>query len=175
MQNRISAFDTMNKIKEKTNNYKTWPIGKELGVSPWLVVDQVRINAFGAITDDLEPIHNNIEWCSENSPYKTPISYGFLTLSLLTKFINEVTDNALKGDENSLSYPLNYGFNKIRFLAPVKSGSRIRCRFTLRELKAKKEGDLMLFDASIEIDGEEKPALIAQWLSLWVNRTRENY
>lgn len=165
----------MNIVKKNTQNYKSWPIGKELGVSPWLVLDQVRINAFGAITDDLEPLHTNAEWCIQNSPYKTPISYGFLTLSLLTKFINEVTDNALKGDENNLSYPLNYGFDKIRFLAPVKSGSKIRCRFVLRDLKPKPEGDLMIFDAIVEIEDEEKPALIAQWLSLWVNRTSENY
>jgi acyl dehydratase len=143
-------------------------IGQELGVSSWLRVEQHRIDVFADVTDDVEPLHNDPEWCRENSPYGKPIALGFHTLSLLTRFLHEVTNDVLAGDVTKGGFPLNYGFDRVRFLTPVTVGSRVRCRFSLLDGKSQPNGDLLRFEAKIEIEGEEKPALTAEWLTLWV-------
>jgi len=143
-------------------------IGQELGVSSWLTIEQDRIDVFAGVTDDVEPLHNDPEWCLENSPYGKPIALGFHTLSLLTRFLHEVTNDLLAGGVTKGGFPLNYGFDRVRFLTPVTVGSRIRCRFRLLDGKPQPNGDLLRFEAKIEIEGEDKPALTAEWLTLWV-------
>jgi acyl dehydratase len=146
-----------------------WQVGDHLGVSEWTIIDQDKIDGFGKLTDDIEPLHNDPIWCIDNSPYGKTISYGFLTLSLLTKLINEATDNALKGTETTNGYPLNYGFDKIRFLAPVVVDSEIRCSVHLKERQLHEIGELFRFDISVEVNGMDKPVLFAEWLAMWVD------
>ena len=143
-------------------------VGASLGASRWVQLDQVRLDVFGAVTDDLEPLHNDAAWCAKNSPYGRPIAHGFLTLSLLTRFLHQVTANAIAGDRGRLGFPLNYGFDRVRFMAPVPVGSRVRCGFDLIGSEARADGLLLRFKATVEIEGEEKPALVAEWLTLWV-------
>ena len=127
------------------------------------------IDDFGRITDDIEPLHNDPKWCEANSPYGKTISYGFLTLSLLTRLINNATNNAFKGTNNSSGYPLNYGFDKIRFLSPVLVDSFVRASISLSDRQTTENGEQYRFEVNIEVKGQEKTALYAEWLSLWVD------
>jgi acyl dehydratase len=145
-----------------------WRPGDQLGASDWLLIDQTRNDVFGAVTDDLEPLHNDPNWCARNSPFGATIAYGFLTLSLLTRFLHEVTDNRLAGAADKIGFPLNYGFDRVRFISPVRVGSRIRCRLTVEDVRPHAEGEMLRFAAVIEAEGEDKPALTADWLTLWV-------
>ena len=151
--------------------HRLWPVGAVLGTSAWLLVDQDRIDRFGAVTDDLEPLHNDPAWCAAHSPYGTTISYGFLTLSLLTAFMHDVTRDALKGSRERGGFPLNYGFDRVRFLAPVPVGSRIRACLTLAARRPHPQGDLLQISAVVEIEHRPKPALVAEWHSLWVSES----
>jgi acyl dehydratase len=144
-------------------------IGEEIGVSEWFTVDQLRIDVFGAVTDDLEPLHNDPAWCQKNSPYKKPIAYGFLTISMLTRFLHDITSSVLSGSADRKGFPLNYGFDRVRFIEPVLVGSRIRAHLTLTEITDRKPGTLVRFSTSIEIENVERPALTAEWLTMWVD------
>jgi acyl dehydratase len=144
-------------------------VGHEIGQSAWLVIDQSRIDVFGDVTDDLEPLHNDPEWCAEHSPYGKPIAYGFLTLSLLTRFMAEITNKALTGNEGRKGFPLNYGFDRVRFVEPVTVGDRIRARMTLNSIEPRAPGWMLNFSTVIDIEGKDRPALTAEWISLWVD------
>jgi len=143
-------------------------VGTELGVSDWYLITQARIDGFGAVTDDVEPLHNDPEWCRQHSPYGRPIAHGFLTLSLLTRFLHDITANAMAGDTRHAGFPLNYGFDRVRFVSPVPVDSRIRGRVVLTEAESRETGELFRFAVMVEIEGSSKPALVAEWLSLWV-------
>ena len=138
-------------------------IGKEVGVSDWLEVDQQRINAFADATGDHQYIHVDPERAAQ-TPFGTTIAHGFLTMSLMVLLGYEASlklENTVMG--------INYGFDKLRFINPVKSGSRIRARFQLSAADQKKPGHYLLkHTVTVEIEGEEKPALIAEWLGMTV-------
>jgi acyl dehydratase len=136
-------------------------VGEPLGVSDWLLVDQVRINAFADVTDDHQFIHVDPER-ARRTPFGGTIAHGLLTLSLIVPLCWDFVPK-LRGTR----LLLNYGFDKVRFIAPVKVGSRIRARATLAGAEARKPGQwLMNMTVEIEIEGEDKPALVAEWLSL---------
>ena len=135
--------------------------GTELGVSPWRVVSQEIIDKFADATDDHQFIHVDPERAKE-TPYGGTIAHGFLVLSLLSAMTFE-TLPALQG----ASIGINHGFEKIRFSAPVRSGSRIRARFVLAEFKPRPSGWINLtYDVTIEIENVTKPALTARWLTV---------
>ncbi len=138
-------------------------IGKELGVSDWFAIDQQRVNDFADVTLDHQFIHVDPER-ARATPFKGTIAHGFLTLSLLVHlclpFIPEPSHRELV---------VNYGFDKIRFVAPVRTGKRIRARGVLGAVEERKPGQILLrVDVTVEIEGEDKPALVAEWLSLHV-------
>ena len=136
-------------------------IGDEVGVSSWLTVDQARIDAFAEATEDRQFIHTDPE-AAAATPFGGTIAHGFLTLSLLSRMAAE----AMLIPE-SVKMALNYGLDRVRFLAPVKSGKRVRGRFTLDSVEEKAPGQwLMRHTVTVEIEGEDKPALTAQWLGL---------
>ncbi|MBK7907588.1 MAG: MaoC family dehydratase [Gemmatimonadetes bacterium] len=147
-------------------------VGEELGVSAWLPISQARIDAFAAATDDIEPLHNDPAWCATHSPYGRPIAHGFLTLSLLTHFLHDITAHAIAGDSARTGFPLNYGFDRVRFLAPVPVDSRIRCRVRLLAAEPRGTGEFFRFGVTVEVEGAGRPALVADWLSLWVSDPR---
>ncbi len=136
-------------------------IGKEVGTSSWLTVDQARIEAFADATEDRQFIHVDPAAAAQTS-FGGTIAHGFLSLSLLSRMAAEAT---LLPD--GLKMAVNYGFDRVRFLAPVRSGKRVRGRFTLDSVDQKAPGQwLMRHTVTVEIEGEDKPALTAEWLGL---------
>ena len=136
-------------------------IGEEVGVSSWMLVDQARVDAFADATDDRQFIHVDPDAAAQ-TPFGGTVAHGFLTLSLLSRMGAEAM---LLPD--SLKMAVNYGFDRVRFLAPVKSGSRVRGRFRLDSVEEKAPGQILLrHTVTVEIEGEDKPALTAEWLGL---------
>jgi acyl dehydratase len=139
-------------------------VGQELGVSEWITINQERINDFADFTGDHQWIHVNVERAKRESLFGTTIAHGYLTLSLAAALSME-----LGIIPAGVSQALNYGLDKVRFLAPVKSGSRVRDRVVLLAAEPQGKGRILLkFRNTIEIEGEAKPALIADALSLLV-------
>jgi len=139
-------------------------VGQELGVSEWITINQERINDFADFTGDHQWIHVNVERAKRESLFGTTIAHGYLTLSLAAALSME-----LGIIPAGVSQALNYGLDKVRFLAPVKSGSRVRDRVVLLAAEPQGKGRILLkFRNTIEIEGETKPALIADALSLLV-------
>ena len=136
-------------------------IGTELGASEWITVEQDRINVFADVTEDHQFIHVNEEM-AKMTPFGGTIAHGFLTLSLLSKFA-EGSTLVVEG----VKMGVNYGLDKVRFLAPVPSGSKVRGRFTLKDAVEKKPGQhLLTYEVTVDIEGQDKPALIADWLAM---------
>ena len=138
-------------------------IDEEIGVSAWMLIDQARINAFAEATDDHQFIHTD-PTAAAATPFGGTIAHGFLTLSLLSRMGAEAM---LLPD--ALKMAINYGLEEVRFLAPVRSGKRVRGRFTLDSVDEKGPGKvLMRHRVTVEIEGEDKPALTALWLGLMI-------
>jgi acyl dehydratase len=136
-------------------------IGEEVGVSGWLEIGQARIDAFADATEDRQFIHVDAD-AAAATPFGGTIAHGFLTLSLLSRM---AADAMLVPD--GVKVMVNYGLERVRFLAPVRSGSRVRGRFVLDSVDEKAPGQwLMRHDVSVEIEGVDKPALSAVWLTL---------
>ena len=146
------------------NNMKE-SIGADLGTSDFLLVDQQRINAFADCTDDHQFIHTDPE-AAAKTPFGSTIAHGFLSLSMLSHFASSVGcvfENMVMG--------INYGFDKVRFLAPVKVNQRIRAHARLLDVQEKKPGHFLIKqEVTIEIEGETTPALIAEWLTMSITR-----
>lgn len=134
-------------------------IGQEIGVSPWHEITQSQIDQFAAIAGDHQWIHIDPDRAHRESPYGTTIAHGFLTLSLLSSLMNEAVE--VTGD---VKLRVNYGFNRLRFTGAVPSGSRIRGRFTLQSIKDVEGGVEIAWLSTVEVEGREKPALVAEWL-----------
>ena len=138
-------------------------VGTPLGTSPWMPVGQTMIDAFGQLTDDEQPIHHDPA-AGKAAGFGGTVAHGFLTLSLLSAMSYDVLPK-IEGETASL----NYGFDKIRFVAPVPADARIRGHFKLTEALPRSDNGLMLrFAVSVEIEGEDKPALTADWLGLYL-------
>jgi acyl dehydratase len=136
-------------------------IGQEVGVSRWIEIDQARIDAFAKITEDEQFIHVDPE-AAKATPFGGTIAHGFLTLSLASAMSYDAV-TPLEG----VVMGVNYGFDKLRFLAPVPAGSKVRGRFKLLSADDKGGGRWLLkHELTVEIDGSEKPALIAEWLGM---------
>jgi acyl dehydratase len=135
--------------------------GKELGTSDWILVDQARIDQFAETTGDHQFIHVNPE-LAKQTPFGTTIAHGYLTLSLLSAMAYGV----LPGIEGT-KMGVNYGLNSVRFLAPVKSGKRVRGHFTMKDVSERSPGVVQTtVEVKVEIEGEDKPALAAEWVTL---------
>ncbi len=131
--------------------------------SPWLVLDQARINAFADATLDHQFIHTDPQKAAQ-TPFQGTIAHGLLTLSLLPYF-SQQTLPKLKG----LKMGINYGYNKIRFLSPVASGSSLRAKILIQSFSPLNESQYQLVtQVTIEIQGQEKPALVAEWINLFI-------
>ena len=136
-------------------------VGSEVGVSDWLTVDQPRIDAFAEVTEDPQFIHIDPERAAQ-TPFGGTIAHGFLTLSLLSRM---AADAMLRPEDVKMG--VNYGFERVRFLAPVRSGKRVRGRFTLASFEEKRPGQYQFtHNVTVEIEGEDKPALVADWIGL---------
>ena len=136
-------------------------VGTEVGLSSWLTIDQARVDAFADATDDRQFIHVDPEAAAQ-TPFGGTVAHGFLSLSMLSRMGAE----AMLLPEN-LRMAVNYGLDRVRFIAPVPSGKRIRGRFVLDSVDEKAPGQLLVrHSVTVEIEGVDKPALTAQWLGL---------
>jgi acyl dehydratase len=136
-------------------------VGQELGVSSWTTVDQSRIDQFAECSGDRQWIHVGVERAKRESPYRAPIAHGYLTLSLVAPLQMEI--GAVPTDAAAA---FNYGLDKVRFLAPVKAGARVRLRVALINVERKGGGVVLKTSNTLEIEGSDKPALIAESLAL---------
>jgi acyl dehydratase len=138
-------------------------IGTKFEPGEWFLINQDRINTFADCTDDHQFIHVD-EAAAKNTPFGGTIAHGFLTLSLLSKLVEGhgiIPENIVMG--------LNYGFDKVRFLAPVRSGKRVRANVEVADVTRKDDNRFLIKQAiSVEIEGEQTPALIAEWLTMVV-------
>jgi len=133
-------------------------VGQEVGVSPWVEVTQERIDLFAKAIDDPQWIHVDRER-ARHSPFGTTIAHGFLTLSLLTKFFESTFDISDR------KMGVNYGLNRVRFTAPLPSGSRVRARFRLAGYEPiEGNGVQVTWNVGVECEGSEKPVMIADWV-----------
>jgi acyl dehydratase len=141
-------------------------VGRELGASDWVAVDQDRINAFAVCTGDRQWIHVDVERARRESPFGGPIAHGYLSLSLVAAMVMElgvIPPDAATG--------LNYGLDKVRFIAPIKAGARVRTRATLLAVEAQSGSRVLLkLNCTLEIEGEAKPALVAELLCLLIGK-----
>ena len=136
-------------------------VGREIGVSSWHVLDQKRIDTYADVIEDHQFIHVDPEK-ARDTPFGTTIAHGFLTMSLLSVMSYEVMP-AIEGT----AMGVNYGFDKLRFISPVKSGKRVRGRFVLAEATLRKPKELQSrTNVTVEIEGEDRPALVADWIGL---------
>ena len=133
-------------------------VGQELGVSDWLLVDQEKINQFAEVCGDHQWIHVDVE--RANREIGGPIAHGFLTLSLMSMM------NAQIVRVQGLKRSINYGFNKLRFTGVVPAGSRIRMRAKLLALEPKAGGLAWTRECTVELEGQERPVLICEWIGL---------
>ena len=137
-------------------------VGKEIGVSSWHLIDQPRIDTYADVTEDHQFIHVDPERAKKETAFGTTIAHGFLTMSLMSIMSYEVMP-VIAGT----TMGVNYGFDKLRFISPVRSGKRVRGRFVLAEAKLRKPTELQSrTNVTVEIEGEDKPALVADWLGL---------
>ncbi|HEX8137062.1 MAG TPA: MaoC family dehydratase [Pyrinomonadaceae bacterium] len=133
-------------------------VGQEVALSDWFEVTQERINLFAEATEDRQWIHTEPERAARQSPYRTTIAHGFLTLSLLT----ELMDRAVS--LGGLRMGLNYGLNRVRFMSPVPAGARIRGRFRLEAVEEIRNALQATWSVTVEREGSDKPACLAEWL-----------
>jgi len=134
-------------------------VGKEVATSEWLLIDQARIQAFADVTDDHQWIHLDVERCQRESPYKAPIAHGYLILSLIPMLFT----SSLRID--GLAMTVNYGLDRVRMPAPVMAGQRIRGHLALEKLDAVKGGMQAHWAVTVEVEGGDKPACVAQMLA----------
>lgn len=134
--------------------------GKELGTSEWVTVDQAMIDRFAEATGDHQWIHIDVERAKREMPGGKTIAHGYLTLSLIPRLSQSIWRIAKR------SRGINYGSNKIRFLNPVTAGSRVRLVQTLKAAEPIEGGQRLIFEGRVEIEGETRPALIAETIAL---------
>ena len=134
-------------------------VGQELGASEWHVVSQEQIDKFAEVTGDNQWIHVDAERAKRESPYGAPIAHGFLTMSLLSGLIKKAVE--IRGD---YKMKINYGFNRLRFTGGVPAGSRVRAKYALSSVKDVEGGVEIAWGVTVEVEGQTKPALVAEWL-----------
>lgn len=139
-------------------------VGQDIGISSWVAVDQPRINLFADATNDHQWIHTDVTRAATESPFGGTIGHGYLSLALVAPALFETVLEPM-----GVTSVVNYGLDRVRFMAPVRAGKRVRCHVKLVSLEPKGKGMLMTTENTVEIEGEAKPAVIAQSLVLLMN------
>ncbi len=143
--------------------------GQYLGHSQWITVTQNMIDQFGAVTLDPDPMHVDPVWARTHGPFEHTIAFGFLTVSLLTHLIHSTLHTRSGRGPSSEGYYMNYGFDRLRLVAPVPVESRVRGQFKVLEVRQDaSERVIVKFGCEIEIEGNSQPALVADWLTIWI-------
>jgi acyl dehydratase len=142
--------------------------GTEFGASPWVTISQDDLDAFAQVTRDHDPMHVDPTWAAQSGPFPTTVAFGFLTLSLITHFSHQVDGWPSGG------YALNYGFDRVRFVSPVPVGARVRGRFRLLSASPRDGATLTRTAVTVEIEGHDKPAVVAEWLGLFYDGSAQS-
>ena len=158
METQKSYRSVFKNISEMEN-----AVGKELGLTPWKIMDQERINTFAKATEDEQWIHIDEERCTKESPYKQTIAHGFLMLSMCSKIMYD------SYEVGKVSMAINYGLDKVRFPNATPAGSKFRGRVSLTEFNFITKGAKYKLNVIIELEGQQKPACVAEFLALAYN------
>ncbi len=143
--------------------------GQELGCSAWVAVHQGMIDRFAEATLDPDPMHVDPEWALSKGPFGHTIAFGFLTTSLLTHLLHLAMHTDHAREPSVEGYFMNYGFDRMRLAAPVPVDARVRGRFHVLDSRLdSKDRIIVKFGCTVEMEGSEKPALVAEWLAIWV-------
>jgi len=145
-------------VLENPNSLTEW-VGREIGATDWFTVPQNVIEEFADITGDRQWIHLDQGRARQYSPFRTTIAHGFLTLSLLSRFIRQVVEI-----RSGVRMTVNYGLNRVRFPAPLPAGGRIRAQFVLQSIKQVPDAVEATFQVTIEVEGSVKPCCVAEWV-----------
>jgi len=151
----------MSIVEELIQRYQDL-VGQEIHAGPWLEIDQQRIDDFARVTGDVQWIHLDQQRAATESPYGTTIAHGFLTLSLLPYLTQSNHPDFFAENYPGMRLRVNYGLNKLRYPAPVLCGARIRARTTVQSVEKVSNGVQIIYLLTIDIDGEEKPACVAE-------------
>jgi acyl dehydratase len=147
-------------------------VGDVIRGDDWVNVTQELIDGFGKYTLDPDPFHIDPVWAKEHSPFGGTIAYGFLTISLLTHLMHRAQGAKARdvaADPRIFGHYLNYGFNRLRLVAPVHVGARVQGEFKVKDLTVDEKGrNVVTFESTVRIEHEDRPALIAEWLAVWV-------
>lgn len=157
-------MDNTDKIKHFLEFIKPF-IGRENHVGPWLEIDQERINRFAEVTGDRQWIHTDPHRAATDSPYGTTVAHGYLTLSLLPFLTESNHPDFFAENYPGMAYRVNYGLDRVRFPAPVKTGAQIRARTVIHAADALTNAVQMTYRITVEIKGEDKPACVADFLA----------
>jgi acyl dehydratase len=147
-------------VKSVSIDEMSGAVGKEMGVSAWTLIDQPMVDAFAKLTGDTYFIHTNPERAKKETPFGGSIAHGFLTMSLLANMAYQAAPGIRETKTG-----VNYGFNRLRFVAPVPTGSRVRGRFVLQAFDRQPARWQATYNVSIEIEGASKPAIVAEWVT----------
>lgn len=143
--------------------------GDEIGYSHWVSVDQSLIDHFGIATIDDDPMHLDPTWACDIGPFGGTIAFGFWTISMLTHLFHSASGTEPARIPAREGYYLNYGIDRLRLISPVPVGGRIRGHFTVADVRTDEKGrTIVTFSVTIEVEGGERPALVAHWLAIWV-------
>jgi acyl dehydratase len=145
------VFETWDSLRKFT--------GREIAISDWLQITQERIQQFADATEDHQWIHLDTERALLESPYGKTIAHGFLTLSLMPHLVRQTIQIAV-----GIRLTVNYGLNRVRFPAPVRAGAQIRARISLQSMREFTDSVEAVFDVSMEVQGENKPCCVAEWV-----------
>lgn len=139
-------------------------VGQEILVSDWISLSQDEIDAFGRVTRDIDPMHMDPDYAREHSPFGQTILFGFQTLSMLSHLCSPIR---YRHGGGVAGYDLNYGLNRVRFISPVPVNARFRNRMAIKSVEQREDGAyLVTSENTIEIEGQERPALVAEWIGL---------
>lgn len=166
----------MKQAEQKTTlEQRLLSTGENLGSSDWIAIPQSMITGFGEVTLDPDPMHMNPDWVRANTSRDNTIAFGFLTLSLMTHMFSSSLKIKSSSESPVPGHFLNYGFNRLRFVRPVPVDSRIRGHFQRSQEPARVDPKKTVFsvNASVEIEGLDEPALVAEWLVAWVRDAHE--
>ena len=146
--------------------------GDDLGTSGWVTITQAMIDHFSKATLDDDPMHTDPVWATEQGPFETTVAYGFLTMSLITHLLHDARGDGPSIDPKNGGYFLNFGFDRMRLITPVPVNSRVRGSFRMAERSTDHAGRTRLgIGVEVEIEGEQRLALSATWLTVWVPPT----
>jgi acyl dehydratase len=147
-------------------------MGVAIGPSAWVAITQAMIDRFGEVTLDPDPMHMDPQWARANSPFGQTIAYGFQTMSMLTHLLYSASGTVRKDDPAQFGSFINYGMERVRLINPVPAGSRIRATFVPASTRTDDRGrQIVVFGCTVDIEGADRPALVGEWVSLWLPPT----